>query len=155
MALSWDEAKHQRAKAGAAGGGQFISYNAAAKRGTGYGKKGGDDRVQALQRALNALGIKDGKKRSLKVDGMLGPLTTQSVQAAQRRLKMDPTGKVTPGLLRRLIELAEKNKRPASKDTDAKADEWIRHAARRRMVRRRSAAGDASVWGRRPATSGR
>lgn len=124
----WDEAKHRRAKAGASGGGQFISYDASQKTGTGYNKKEGDSRVKRLQRALNVLGLEDVKGRNLDVDGMLGPLTTQSVKSAQRRLGMEATGRVTPQLLHRL-EAAARKRRAGS--TSTTMDALIRRKAHR------------------------
>lgn len=57
---------------------------------------------------------------------MLGPLTTQSVKAAQRRLGMKADGKVTPTMLNRLEDLAARRRSgAASKSVDA----WIRHKA--------------------------
>jgi hypothetical protein len=43
------------------------------KRGAGYGMPGGDERVHALQQALNRLGLTDGRGQPLAVDGKLGP----------------------------------------------------------------------------------
>lgn len=70
--------------------------------GTGYGVKGGDKRVRALQEELNRLGLTDSRGRKLRVDGELGPLTTQAVKAAQRRLGMRPTGIIAPAFIDRL-----------------------------------------------------
>src|SRR5262245_46796050 len=123
----WDEAKHHRADAGTSTGGQFISYNAGKRTGTGYREKGGDARVKRLQRALNALGYRDAKGHRLDVDGMLGPLTTQSVKAAQRKLGIPVDGKVSPGLLRRLEGAAGRKGR--SSDASKAADAVIRRKA--------------------------
>jgi putative peptidoglycan binding protein len=128
----WEEAAHPRGQAGSAQGGEFVAasgsgskppaksrkamlksggsgrkagrgplgYNG--KTGTGYGHKGGDPRVRDLQTALNRLGLTDSKGRKLAVDGQFGPLTTQAVKDAQRRLGVKPDGRVTPALLRQL-----------------------------------------------------
>lgn len=125
--MGWNEAAHPRAAAGSSGGGQFISYDAKSKTGTGYNKKEGDSRVKRLQKALNALGYTDLKNRGLDVDGMLGPLTTSSVKKAQAKLGLKTDGKVTPELLNRLEDLADARKKSgkASKTADA----WIRKTA--------------------------
>jgi peptidoglycan hydrolase-like protein with peptidoglycan-binding domain len=102
--MSWDPSAHPRAAAGAAGGGQFapLGYDSGKKTGTGYGKKGGDSRVRTAQAALNRLGLTDSKGAKLATDGKLGPLTTQSIQAAQRRLGVKADGKITPAFLAKL-----------------------------------------------------
>lgn len=71
-------------------------------RGTGYGVKGGDKRVRALQEQLNRLGLTDSRGRKLRIDGELGPLTTQAIKAAQLRLGMRPTGIIAPAFIARL-----------------------------------------------------
>jgi peptidoglycan hydrolase-like protein with peptidoglycan-binding domain len=71
-------------------------------RGTGYGHRGGDPRVKRLQTELNRLGLTDSRGRKLAVDGKLGPLTTQSIKAAQLRLGMRPTGIISPAFIDRL-----------------------------------------------------
>lgn len=71
-------------------------------RGTGYGLKGGDKRVRALQEQLNRLGLTDSRGRELRIDGELGPLTTQAIKAAQVRLGMRPTGVIAPAFIDRL-----------------------------------------------------
>lgn len=81
-----------------------LAYDPATGRGPGYGMKGGDPRVRGLQEALNRLGLTDAKGKKLAVDGKLGPLTTQAVKAAQRKLGVEPDGKVTPALLAQLAK---------------------------------------------------
>lgn len=71
-------------------------------RGTGYGLLHGDARVRSLQAELNRLGLTDSRGRKLAVDGKLGPLTTQSIKAAQRRLGMNPTGIIAEAFIARL-----------------------------------------------------
>lgn len=82
-----------------AGGGN-LSFDG--KRGAGYGKKGGDARVKALQTALNKLGLTDGAGKKLAVDGKLGPRTTAAIKKAQRKLGLKADGVVTPKLLAQL-----------------------------------------------------
>jgi peptidoglycan hydrolase-like protein with peptidoglycan-binding domain len=104
----FDETKHARGKG--AQGGQFVSKSGAksssigfdGKRGAGYGDRGGDDNVKALQRALNKLGITDAAGKPLAVDGKFGPKTTAAVRRLQRKLKIPVDGKVTPALLKRI-----------------------------------------------------
>ena len=121
VTAAWTEELHPRAPAGDPTGGQFappsdekskqedkkyagsnMVYDPRKDRGPGYGVKGGDKRVRLLQEALNKLGLRDSKGNKLDVDGMLGPLTTQSIKAAQRRLGLKPDGVVTPKLLKQL-----------------------------------------------------
>lgn len=130
VTAAWDEALHPRAPAGDPTGGQFappseaqekkqkndkdgkgagrqfagpdMSYDPKKNRGTGYGRKGGDRRVRVLQRALNRLGLTDAKGKKLAVDGQLGPLTTQAVKDAQRKLGMKADGVVTAKFLEKL-----------------------------------------------------
>lgn len=101
--MAWDAASHPRVASGA-GGGQFapLGYDSAKKTGTGYGKEDGDPRVKTAQAALNRLGLTDANGHKLAKDGKLGPLTTQSIQAAQRRLGLPADGKITPALLAKL-----------------------------------------------------
>ncbi|MCK2214283.1 peptidoglycan-binding protein [Actinomadura sp. ATCC 31491] len=117
-AEAFAEQLHPRGAAGTAVGGQFVAGSAASaasssgsakkepakkpaemgfdgKTGTGYGQKGGDATVRRLQQALNAAGLKDAAGKPLVVDGKLGPKTTQAIKAAQKRLGMKPTGRVT------------------------------------------------------------
>ncbi len=115
-AEAFAEELHPRGAAGTAVGGQFIAGSAASssstakkkepakkqpemgydgKTGTGYDKKNGDATVKRLQQALNAAGLKDASGKPLVVDGKLGPKTTAAIKAAQRRLGMKATGKVT------------------------------------------------------------
>lgn len=70
--------------------------------GTGYGLLHGDPRVKALQQELNRLGLLDMHGRKLVIDGKLGPLTTSSIRAAQRRLGMRATGIIAPAFIDRL-----------------------------------------------------
>jgi peptidoglycan hydrolase-like protein with peptidoglycan-binding domain len=105
--MTFDTSQHPRAAAGSAAGGQFVSYDADKKHGTGYGHKNGDPRVKRLQEALNKLGFTDSKSRRLEVDGKLGPLTTQAVKAAQKKLGVKEDGRVDPALLKRLAELSK------------------------------------------------
>lgn len=83
------------------------------KRGTGYGKAGGDKRVAKLQAALNRLGLTDSAGKALKVDGKLGPKTTAAIKKAQRALGMKADGVVTPALLRKLTTV-KSLKKPAA-----------------------------------------
>lgn len=78
--------------------------------GTGYGLPNGDARVAYLQRQLNQLGFRDAQGRPLAVDGKLGPLTTQAIQAAQRRLNVKPDGKVTPQFMGQILALPHPTK---------------------------------------------
>lgn len=94
--------------------GGTLAYDPATGRGPGYGMKGGDPRVRGLQEALNRLGLTDGKGKKLAVDGKLGPLTTQAIKAAQKKLGVEATGKVTPALLAQLT----KAKAGAKRDRD-------------------------------------
>lgn len=148
-AESWNSQLHPRAAAGSTGGGEFaaggssggasksgagahkstvkkgpqsLSYDAKSGRGAGYGRKGGDPRVRKLQTALNRLGLKDADGRALKLDGKLGPRTTASVKAAQRKLGLPADGKVTPQLLAKLTAAKSLTKKPkATKAPHAKA----------------------------------
>ena len=140
--MAFDEAVHPRGATGTATGGQFVvassgpaaapsktakkgskrgggsmSYDPKSKRGTGYGKKGGDPRVRKLQALLNKLGLKDAKGRPLAVDGQLGPLTTQAIKAAQRKHGMKADGVVTPALIKALGKphMAKSKLQPKSK----------------------------------------
>ena len=78
------------------------------KTGTGYGKKGGDARVKAMQKRMNALGITDAQGHPLKVDGMLGPKTTAAIKAWQKRNKMPVTGTVDAASLKKLTAARSK-----------------------------------------------
>lgn len=104
MQLSWDPKKHPRGQAGSGSGGQFapLSYNAKANTGTGYGKAKGDNRVLASQTALRKAGFTDARGNPLKLDGKLGPRTTESIKAYQRKHGLKPDGKITPALLKQL-----------------------------------------------------
>jgi peptidoglycan hydrolase-like protein with peptidoglycan-binding domain len=104
----YDEAKHKRGTGSQ--GGQFVSAGGAkssslgydGKRGAGYGDKGGDANVKALQKELNRLGAVDAQGKQLTVDGKFGPKTTAALQRLQRKLGMKPDGKITPALLSKL-----------------------------------------------------
>ena len=126
--MPWDEAAHPRGEAGSAAGGQFVAaqestasstapakssgkgkgggkgmaYDPRTGKGPGYGTPGGDPQVKKIQQALTKLGLKDAKGNPLKIDGKLGPRTTEAIKAAQRKLGLRPDGVVTPGLMRRL-----------------------------------------------------
>ena len=76
-----------------------MAYDPDTGRGPGYGMADGDSRVKGLQTALNRLGLTDSRGRKLAVDGKLGPLTTQSIKAAQRRMGVTADGRVTPPFL--------------------------------------------------------
>ena len=80
-----------------------MRYNAAKHTGTGYGQRGGDARVKALQTALNKLGLKDERGRPLAVDGRLGPHTTAAVRAAQKRLGLPVDGVVSAQVMLRIL----------------------------------------------------
>lgn len=82
------------------GGSEGLSYNG--RTGAGYGKKGGDNRVSALQSELNRLGFADGSGKALKKDGKLGPRTTAAIKRAQKALGLKPDGVATPRLLAKL-----------------------------------------------------
>jgi peptidoglycan hydrolase-like protein with peptidoglycan-binding domain len=110
---TWNEALHPRqggkfAKKGAGttkaapdrSGSEGLSYNG--RTGAGYGKKGGDNRVHALQAELNRLGLTDGAGNKLKLDGKLGPRTTAAIKKAQRALGLKADGIATPALLAKL-----------------------------------------------------
>lgn len=120
---TWNEALHPRqggkfAKKGTAtqrdtSGSAGLSYNG--RTGAGYGKKGGDNRVHALQSELNRLGLTDSQGHPLKLDGKLGPRTTAAIKKAQRALGMKADGIATPALLQKLKSTKGlKVKRPAS-----------------------------------------
>lgn len=80
-----------------------MAYNQKTGRGPGYGMKGGDPNVRQLQAALNRLGLTDAKGKALTIDGKLGPKTTQAIMAAQQRLGIEVTGKVTPTFFKKLV----------------------------------------------------
>lgn len=112
--MAFNEALYKRGTG--AQGGQFVSkdgtksnaigYDGA--RGSGYGSKGGDPNVKALQKALNKLGITDAQGKPLAVDGKFGPRTTAAVRRLQRKLGLPVDGKVTPALLKRIQGLKKK-----------------------------------------------
>jgi peptidoglycan hydrolase-like protein with peptidoglycan-binding domain len=104
LQLSWDSKKHPRGKAGSGSGGQFapLGYDSSRKTGTGYAKAKGDDRVRQAQAALRKQGLTDARGNPLKLDGKLGPRTTESIKAYQRKHGLRPDGKITPALLKQL-----------------------------------------------------
>jgi peptidoglycan hydrolase-like protein with peptidoglycan-binding domain len=66
-------------------------------RGVGYGEKGGEERVRALQRRLRSLGQQPGP-----VDGRFGPLTEAAVERLQRDSGLSVDGIVGPQTRRAL-----------------------------------------------------
>jgi HK97 family phage prohead protease len=84
-----------------------MAYDPKHNYGPGYDTPGGDPTVKELQAALNSLGLTDDKGHKLAVDGKLGPLTTQAIKAAQKRLGLKQDGQVTPDLLKRLTAARE------------------------------------------------
>jgi peptidoglycan hydrolase-like protein with peptidoglycan-binding domain len=120
IARVFDESKYARGTG--AQGGQFVSKGAGGqtttsnkigfdgKRGTGYGNRGGDSNVKALQKHLNRLGITDAAGKPLAVDGKFGPKTTAAVKRLQRKLGLPADGKVTVALLKRLTGVVNKGK---------------------------------------------
>lgn len=163
--MVFDESKYARGTG--AQGGQFVvkgdggSKTKAArigfdgKRGAGYGAKGGDDNVKALQKALNRLGITDSAGKPLAVDGKFGPKTTAAVRRLQRKLGIPVDGKVTPGLLKKIQGLKRKTslvgpaakkaapKRVAAKAAPAKAAPPARKPTPPKTLPARSTAGTA------------
>lgn len=79
--------------------GGTLAYDPGSNHGTGYDSKNGDERVHALQQALNRLGVTDAAGKKLRDDGQLGPKTTSAVKKLQKLLGVKPDGKVTPALL--------------------------------------------------------
>lgn len=75
--------------------------------GTGYGVKGGDAGVRSLQATANRLGVTDSGGAELAVDGRYGPRTTSVVKKIQKRLGLEPDGKVTPELLKQITDLKQ------------------------------------------------
>jgi peptidoglycan hydrolase-like protein with peptidoglycan-binding domain len=122
--MTFNASAHPRASAGSSTGGQFISYDSSSKHGTGYGKEHGDPRVVRLQKALNRLRLTDAKGHRLQVDGKLGPLTTEAVKAAQRKLGVKADGRVDGDLLKQLEKLAG--------ESGAAMDALIRSGARKK-----------------------
>lgn len=143
--MIFEAASHPRTPAGTSTGGQFISYDAAKNRGTGYGKKGGDARVKSLQQALNRLGLTDERGRRLDVDGLLGPLTTQAVKAAQKKLGVKVDGRVSGELLKRLEGLA--------REASTTMDGLIRRNARRKPARKSMTSASQRPSGEEPGTA--
>lgn len=116
-----------------------MSYDPRTGRGTGYGLADGDARVKRLQQALNRLGVRDSRGRRLDVDGKLGPLTTQAVKAAQRRLGLKADGVVTAGLLDKIAEAKSlpakrKPKRCVCRSVECLSDECRDEGEYRRVV---------------------
>lgn len=122
----FDAGAHPRAPAGSGAGGEFTAAPASggekkapAKKQpaekkpasetlgfkAGYGQRGGDKRVKALQTALNKLGLTDSNGKKLALDGQLGPLTTSAIKKAQKQLGVAQTGTVSPAFLKRLTHL--------------------------------------------------
>jgi peptidoglycan hydrolase-like protein with peptidoglycan-binding domain len=92
-----------------------LAYNPNTDTGPGYNSPHGDPHVHQLQQTLNRLGATDGQGRQLVDDGKLGPLTTQAVKEAQRRLGLPQDGKVTPRFLAQLQGLKALPGTPAHK----------------------------------------
>jgi hypothetical protein len=152
VAATFSSALHPRVPAGQSGGGRFGSGGSKppAKKapapksrrahrrrvipkgqlgfdgvhGTGYGMPYGDPRVRSLQTQLNRLGLLDMHGRELAVDGKLGPLTTSSIRAAQRRLGMRATGIVDPAFIDRLK--ATKALPPAKKKAPGRGRQTVK-----------------------------
>lgn len=120
---------------GHGGGGGVMFYDPRTNRGTGYGQRHGDKRVRQLQQALNALGLRDGRGRTLAVDGKLGPLTTHALMNAQRALHLKPDGRVTPQLLAQIAAMA-KAKHPPKRS----ARSMMRHGQHRHRAPRKHSA---------------
>lgn len=84
-----------------------MAYDPHSNTGPGYNMPHGDPNVHLLQQALNRLGLTDIHGKKLADDGKLGPLTTQSIKAAQKRLGLKQDGQVTPELFAKLTLAAE------------------------------------------------
>jgi peptidoglycan hydrolase-like protein with peptidoglycan-binding domain len=84
-----------------------LAYDPHRNTGPGYNMPHGDPNVHLLQQALNRLGLTDIHGKKLADDGKLGPLTTQSIKAAQKRLGLKQDGQVTPELFAKLTSAAE------------------------------------------------
>jgi peptidoglycan hydrolase-like protein with peptidoglycan-binding domain len=95
------------------------------ERGTGYGHAGGDLVTKGLQGELKRLHITDSHGRALKLDGKFGPLTTEAVKDAQRRLGMNPSGVIAPAFIARLksLKTLPAKKAAPKKAVKAAADE--------------------------------
>jgi len=102
-----------------------MAYDPDTGRGPGYGTAGGDARVKQLQTALNRLGLTDSRGQKLKVDGKLGPKTTQAIKAAQRRLGMKADGRVTPAMLAQFSGAKSLSKRAKPKNCTCGSVECI------------------------------
>lgn len=140
MTSPWAAAKHPRAQGGRFG--QSAAQAAAGhpsgawasgpmrfdgKRGAGYGAPGGDERVHALQQALNRLGLTDERGQPLAVDGKLGPRTTEAVKAAQKQLGLKPDGVVSAQVMVAIL-----NAKPPPGTRASKAPRRARHVMSRR-----------------------
>jgi lysozyme family protein len=133
-------------------GGQFVSKGGQKSsaigydgtRGSGYGSKGGDPNVKALQKALNKLGITDAAGKPLAVDGKFGPKTTAAVRRLQKKLGLPVDGKVTPAMLKRIQGLKKSttlvDAKPAAKPRAAAAKKTA-GAAKKTAVRKPQPAG--------------
>lgn len=82
-----------------------LAYDPKKNTGAGYGMPHGDPNVKQLQTKTNALGLTDLHGKSLAVDGKLGPLTTSSIKALQRRLGVKADGQVTPAFFAQVMAL--------------------------------------------------
>lgn len=102
-----------------------LAYDPKTNRGPGYGNKSGSPEVKDLQAALNRLGLTDTHGRKLAVDGKLGPLTTSSIKAAQRRLGLKADGHVTPELYTKLLGLKSLSKQHRAEMSDAEWRAWV------------------------------
>lgn len=106
--MAFNESLHKRGTG--AQGGQFVASDGTKSsaigydgtRGSGYGSKGGDSNVKALQKELNRLGLGDASGKSLVVDGKFGPRTTAATKRLQHKLGLPADGKITPALLKRI-----------------------------------------------------
>lgn len=76
------------------------------EKGLGVKSDKGDDRVRLIQKSLNRLGISTGDDELL-VDGRFGPSTVAAVKRAQRRLGLEPDGRVSVELMRKLESMKE------------------------------------------------
>jgi hypothetical protein len=141
--VAFNEALYARGTG--AQGGQFVSKGGQKSsaigydgtRGSGYGSKGGDDNVKALQKALNKLGITDAQGKPLAVDGKFGPRTTAAVRGLQKKLGLPVDGKVTPALLKRIQGLKKTTTLTDAKPATKKAAAPAKKAAPRKAAPRK------------------
>lgn len=160
---TWSEALHPRqggkfAKKGTAtgpaqkdtSGSAGISYNG--RTGAGYGQKGGDNRVHALQGELNRLGLTDSQGNKLKLDGKLGPRTTAAIKKAQRALGMKADGIATPALLQKLK--ATKGLKAARPAAGAAKKSVVRKPSARRPAKKAAAPAKAPAKKAAPPVKG-